>query len=104
MDYAVLPMMRRAGGCHGRHRHLSQPCRIAQKAATAIPLQREDFIDKTTPPIACSISDISESGARLALPETFMLLLTANGGARRHCRVVWREGLMIGVEFPEHRS
>jgi PilZ domain len=68
------------------------------------------LIDKTTPPIACSISDISESGARLSLendrelPETFMLLLTANGGARRHCRVVWREGLMIGVEFPEHRS
>ena len=65
--------------------------------------------DKDTPPIACSIADISESGARLALerdeelPETFILLLTANGGARRHCRVIWRDGLTIGVEFPDHR-
>jgi PilZ domain len=62
-----------------------------------------------TSPIACSISDISESGARLTLehdaevPETFMLLLTANGGARRHCRVVWRTDLTIGVEFPDHQ-
>ena len=65
--------------------------------------------DEKTPPIACSISDISESGARLALerdaelPETFMLLLTAHGGARRHCRVVWRTSLTIGVEFPDHQ-
>ena len=65
--------------------------------------------EEKTRPIACSISDISESGARLTLerdvevPETFMLLLTANGGARRHCRVVWRTGLTIGVEFPDHQ-
>jgi hypothetical protein len=66
--------------------------------------------DKNTPLIACSISDISESGARLALevdgelPDTFILLLTPNGGARRHCRVVWRDGTSVGVEFPEARS
>jgi hypothetical protein len=65
------------------------------------------FIDKEQPPIACSISDISHSGARLTLkdeqelPETFTLLLTPNGGARRHCRVVWRDGLIVGVQFPE---
>ncbi len=65
--------------------------------------------DKNTPPIRCSISDISESRARLAierddeLPETFMLLLTANGDARRHCRVVWRTSLTLDVEFPDQR-
>jgi hypothetical protein len=65
--------------------------------------------DKDTPPRSCSISDISESGARISLerddelPQTFILLLTANGGARRHCRVVWREGLVVGVEFPQIR-
>jgi len=65
---------------------------------------------KKTPSIACSISDISEIGARLVLdhdgelPETFMLLLTATGRARRYCRVVWRTGLTIGVEFPQARS
>jgi hypothetical protein len=63
--------------------------------------------DDESPPIACSIADISETGARLMLehdqelPENFLLLLTANGGARRNCRVVWRTEAVIGVEFPE---
>ena len=65
--------------------------------------------DKDSPPCACSISDISDSGARLALendvelPDTFVLLLTRNGDARRHCRVIWRDGLMLGVKFPDPR-
>jgi PilZ domain len=65
------------------------------------------LVDKNTPPIPCSIADISERGARLSLegakdlPDTFVLLLTANGGARRHCRVVWREEMTIGVTFPQ---
>jgi hypothetical protein len=56
-------------------------------------------------PRSCTISDISETGARLALdsddelPDCFVLLLTASGGARRPCRVAWRAGLTIGVEF-----
>ncbi len=62
--------------------------------------------DNSAPPVSCSISDISETGARLVLekdttlPDKFILLLTANGGALRHCRMVWRTGLAIGVEFP----
>jgi hypothetical protein len=65
--------------------------------------------DKDSPPFACSISDISDSGARLALendvelPDTFVLLLTPNGDARRHCRVIWRDGLTLGVKFPDPR-
>ena len=57
-------------------------------------------------PFACAIADISETGARLQLederklPERFILLLTPNGDARRHCRLVWRDGLFVGVEFP----
>ena len=67
------------------------------------------FTAKDSPPITCSISDISQNGARIALereenlPDTFMLLLTANGGARRQCRVIWRDGMNIGVQFPENR-
>ena len=62
---------------------------------------------RDTPPIACSIADISEIGARLALesdselPETFVLLLTPNGSPRRQCRLIWRDGLAVGVEFPQ---
>jgi PilZ domain len=57
----------------------------------------------------CSISDISESGARLLLehdaelPEKFILLLTPKGDARRICRLVWRDGNVLGVSFL-HRS
>jgi hypothetical protein len=58
-------------------------------------------------PFACAIADISETGARIQLederelPDRFILLLTKSGGARRHCRMVWRNGLFVGVEFPD---
>jgi len=54
----------------------------------------------------CHIADISELGARLVLadecelPERFILLLSRKGDARRHCRLVWRDGLTVGVAFP----
>lgn len=66
--------------------------------------------DKNSPPLPCEIADVSESGARLTLeqraelPETFILLLTADGRTRRRCRVVWRDGMTVGVEFPASRS
>jgi hypothetical protein len=66
------------------------------------------FTNKETPTIKCSIVDISESGARLELKrneelaEAFVLLLTPDGSALRHCRVVWRDGLAVGVKFAEH--
>jgi hypothetical protein len=65
--------------------------------------------DKDSPAVACAISDISISGARLnlkddvELPDNFFLLLTPNGAARRRCRLVWRDGLMVGVKFPKNR-
>ena len=42
-------------------------------------------------PFVCAIADISETGARIQLederelPDRFILLLTRNGDARRHC-------------------
>ena len=64
-------------------------------------------IDGSASLVACAIVDISECGARLslevdeALPETFTLLLTRNGRTSRHCRTVWRDGPLLGVEFPQ---
>jgi hypothetical protein len=58
-------------------------------------------------PHLCQIADISESGARIVLaqdcelPDQFVLLLSRGGQARRHCRLVWRDGLALGVAFPE---
>ena len=53
----------------------------------------------------CLISDISETGARLVteqdeeLPDKFILLLTPASQARRTCKLVWRNGKVIGVSF-----
>jgi len=64
------------------------------------------LIDATSAPCPCAIADISATGARIVLeaecelPERFILLLTPSGEARRHCRLVWRNGLAVGVEFP----
>jgi hypothetical protein len=51
------------------------------------------------------MSDVSHTGARLVLedddelPDSFLLLLTRNGGTRRQCRVIWRAGMTVGVAF-----
>ncbi|MEP7029499.1 MAG: PilZ domain-containing protein [Pseudolabrys sp.] len=56
-------------------------------------------------PHGCSLSDISETGARLnidnskEIPDDFVLFLTSNGSAKRKCRAVWRKPHQIGVTF-----
>lgn len=53
----------------------------------------------------CALSDISGIGARINLadtdpiPDSFVLLLAANGAARRRCRVIWRKPRELGVKF-----
>ena len=55
-------------------------------------------------PRDCMVTDISEKGARLfsevEMPEQFTLSLSGEGNSIRHeCRVVWRLGGELGVEF-----
>lgn len=56
-------------------------------------------------PRSCTVTDVSESGARLKidkpyeLPEKFVLLLSSSGNARRLCRVIWRSKKDAGVKF-----
>ena len=53
----------------------------------------------------CVVADVSDSGARLdvdnskTVPDSFVLLLSASGKPKRKCRVIWRNGVQIGVEF-----
>lgn len=53
----------------------------------------------------CALHDISDTGARIdvedadKVPNSFVLLLSGNGSARRNCRVVWRKPQQIGVTF-----
>jgi len=61
--------------------------------------------EKDAPSIKCTIADLSELGTRVILqsehdlPSHFFLLFTENGSARRGCRLVWRNGLNVGIEF-----
>lgn len=55
-------------------------------------------------PRDCLVTDLSDRGARLYsevdMPETFTLSMTGEGEhMRRECRVVWRLGGELGVEF-----
>ncbi len=56
------------------------------------------------PKIGCRIVDISTSGAKISVangdvPDNFVLHFNSAGTVIRICRVVWREGSAIGVEF-----
>lgn len=67
-------------------------------------------IGEGSPRRGCMVSDISETGARLAienpqeLPKTFNLLLSGRGGIYRRCRVVWRSESQVGVQFEKIES
>jgi hypothetical protein len=57
------------------------------------------------PPQACTIIDMSETGAQLqvpadaAVPGEFSLLIGGNSHVRRLCKLVWRTGNRVGVQF-----
>jgi hypothetical protein len=53
----------------------------------------------------CVVTGATDSGARIdvqdskILPDSFVLMLTINGAARRYCRVIWRKPTQVGVKF-----
>jgi hypothetical protein len=53
----------------------------------------------------CLLVNVSATGAKLAvefpdkIPDSFVLVLSRNGGVRRVCDVKWRSGTTIGVRF-----
>ncbi len=62
------------------------------------------------PPYKVMLSDVSKAGAKISIaghldiPDEFLLLLSDKGQTRRLCRVVWREGTLMGVEFQRTNS
>jgi PilZ domain len=62
-------------------------------------------IDKKGTALNCRLFDVSQGGARIVLendqgtPDRFLLLLAPNGGTPRACRVIWRNGPILGVAF-----
>lgn len=63
--------------------------------------------DDHTPPVNCTLVDISEGGARIEvaaphrLPEEFSLILTEDAGHVRRCRIIWRADNEIGISYLE---
>ena len=57
--------------------------------------------------MACTVRDISATGAGLTLsedvplPKSFFLALTRDGNVRRLCASVWQRSLLAGVRFSE---
>ena len=60
------------------------------------------------PPRECMLSDVSESGARVVvkqpneIPDRVTLLIGSEGVAPRDCKVVWRDGAALGLEFKKN--
>ena len=59
-------------------------------------------------PITCSLLDFSVTGLRLELPEDVPLpelIHILIGSLSHNCRIVWRRGTTVGVDFiDEHHS
>ena len=60
-------------------------------------------------PRDCFVTDVSERGARLyaegvEVPDQFVLSMTGDSAIRKECRVVWRLGGELGVEFIDPRA
>jgi hypothetical protein len=82
---------------------------VDRRASPRKALGREAFAcrDDGKPIGACQLSDVSATGARLAvtprvlanLPEEFILVLAKQAKVLRRCRVVWRGADEVGVRF-----
>ena len=62
------------------------------------------ILQPDAPMIECVVTDISHRGAglnigALALPKTFLLVLSPDGKVTRPCKLVWRRGELAGVRF-----
>jgi hypothetical protein len=75
------------------------------------PIQRHVWIDlgNGAPLIECALGNMSDTGAKLVLPgrrqlpSQFILCLAQDGRVARKCRIAWKEGDTIGVEFTARR-
>jgi len=63
-------------------------------------------LDPRRQPLECRIEDMSDTGARIAipssikaLPQEFTLWLDKNGKVQRECEIVWRNAGYVGARF-----
>ena len=65
-------------------------------------------VDDALPLRKCTLIDLSDGGAKLALegiaqiPNKFSLWLSRDGYPRYLCRIVWSDQNTMGIEFSAH--
>ena len=71
------------------------------------PLQQQAFayLEHRALLIQCDVINVSDGGARIRaetmLPSRFMVFWREDGSERHACRVIWRDGLEVGVIFED---
>jgi PilZ domain len=85
----------------------AEPRRMVDEKRRAVRqrvLKAGTIVIKGAGTISCTVRNMSESGASLEvaslldIPDIFTLLI-ANDHTKRPCRVVWRRGQRIGIQF-----
>jgi PilZ domain len=76
-----------------------------RRDASRKPLQFAAWVERAgEEPLECVVVDMTIKGARLrapnaAIPNEFMLLLDNKSSLKRRCKVIWRKGFTVGLEF-----
>lgn len=86
---------------------MTPPFRDSRKAKRRVINYRAwMLLDARRQPVECRIADMSDTGARVAipssikaLPQGLMLWLDKNGKVQRKCEIVWRKTGYVGVRF-----
>lgn len=67
------------------------------------PIRKPVQICTGVSPVSCELTDVSQTGARLNLPNPWQapqeFILVLDEGLERWCQVVWRDFSGIGVKF-----
>jgi hypothetical protein len=82
-------------GPEKRRFHRVRPSGLVSKTGTI-------FADLKSPPIACTIIDISAGGVCLEVPGSATIprkFILNHGGVRKSCHVVWQKGRRVGAAF-----
>jgi hypothetical protein len=72
------------------------------KPSGLVPKDGKIIVDAKSPPISCTVIDLSVGGACLfvaaaaTLPKRFVLV---HGKTKKNCLVMWKAGCRLGVAF-----
>lgn len=88
------------------HSPMGEVLAFVKRRIARTPLEIGAFIERGdgVRPLPCMVVDMSAQGAGVfaadtALPNEFTLMLADGSSLRCRCRVVWRRGFMVGVQF-----